>query len=72
MAAALFLDNSISGLGKNVQIVAKGKIPEEFGQSTEKINHKIEPKKLIVSFNWRKMQWIKFLTVWKVSILILL
>jgi len=54
LAAALFLEDTTGALGKNVQIVAKGNIPEGFGQIIKKINNKIEPKKLVVSFNWRK------------------
>ena len=54
LAAALFLESAMSSLGKNVQIVAKGNLPEGLGEWHEKINNKIEPKKLIFSFNWRK------------------
>lgn len=54
LAAALFLESTMSALDKNVQIVAKGDLPEGFGQVTEKITNKIEPKKLAISFNWRK------------------
>ncbi len=54
LAAALFLENTLSGLGKKVQLIASGKIPDNFVQSSEKIKSRMEPKKLVVSFNWQK------------------
>jgi nanoRNase/pAp phosphatase (c-di-AMP/oligoRNAs hydrolase) len=54
LAAGLFLENTFSGLGKHIQIVARGKIPEEFGEFHEKITNKIEATKLVISFNWQK------------------
>ena len=54
LAAALFLEDTLSNLGKAVQLVASGKVADNFVQSSEKIKSKIEPKKLVVSFNWKK------------------
>jgi nanoRNase/pAp phosphatase (c-di-AMP/oligoRNAs hydrolase) len=54
LAAALFLENTLTALGKKVCVVASGKIPENFDQPSRRLKSKIEPKKLVVSFNWRK------------------
>ncbi len=53
-AAALFLQNLLSSLGKKAQLVIKGGLAEELNQHSNKISQKIEPTKLVVSFNWHK------------------
>ncbi|MEX0622150.1 MAG: hypothetical protein WD187_04165 [Candidatus Woykebacteria bacterium] len=52
--AALFFESHLATFGKNVQIVAGAKLPEDFRQFETKVKYKIEPKKLVVSLNWRK------------------
>ena len=54
LAAAVFLENLLSVSGKKVQVIAKGKLPDKLSHLSEKISKKIEPKKLVVSFNWHK------------------
>lgn len=53
-AAALYLQNLLSSLGKKVQIVVRGELVASLRQYTDKISAKIEPAKLVVSFNWHK------------------
>jgi nanoRNase/pAp phosphatase (c-di-AMP/oligoRNAs hydrolase) len=54
LAAALFLKNTLTALGKKIQIVAEGEIPSTFKHLSTELVTKIEPKKLVVSFNWHK------------------
>lgn len=54
LAAALFLENILRALGKNVQVVAKGDLPENFDPSPVKIKDRVDLRKLVVSFNWHK------------------
>ncbi|OGY25487.1 MAG: hypothetical protein A2Z11_03605 [Candidatus Woykebacteria bacterium RBG_16_43_9] len=54
LAAALYFENLLSSLIKNVQVVTKSQLPEGLGHLANKISKKIEPSKLIVSFNWHK------------------
>lgn len=54
LGAAFFLEKTFSSLGKNIQIVAKGRLPADYSHLSGKIKEKIEPKKLVVSFNYRK------------------
>lgn len=53
-AAALFLQNLLSSLGKKTQIVLKGNLADKLNQYSNKISRKMEPSKLVVSFNWHK------------------
>ena len=54
LAAGLCLEETFLAVGKNVQIFASGVIPEVLKNYSEKINNRLEVKKLVVSFNWRK------------------
>ena len=54
LAAALSIEESLATLGKSVQFCATGKIPEVFQDFSAKITDKVEIKKLVVTFNWRK------------------
>ena len=56
LAAGLFFEESLTALGKMVQIYYCGEIPEVLNNFAAKINNKIEVKKLVVSFNWRQGQ----------------
>ena len=53
-AAALYLQNLLFSLGKKVKIVIRGGLAERLSQHRDKISAKIEPEKLVVSFNWHK------------------
>lgn len=53
-AAALYLQNLLSSLGKKAQIVVRGELAESLREHADKISRKIEPAKLVVSFNWHK------------------
>lgn len=54
VSAALFFENFLSTKGKKIQIVAKSKLPENLSYLGDKITDKIEPPKLVVSFNWHE------------------
>jgi len=54
VAVALFFENFLSTKGKKMQIVAKSKLPENLSYLKDKITDKIEPPKLVVSFNWHE------------------
>jgi nanoRNase/pAp phosphatase (c-di-AMP/oligoRNAs hydrolase) len=54
LAAALFLEDTLTSRGRKVQIVSRNEIPKEFRHLSERIKNKIEPKKVVVSFNWHR------------------
>jgi len=54
LAASLFIEETLRSLNKDVHIVFKGELPDGFNNYSERITSKIEPRKLIVSFNWHK------------------
>lgn len=53
-AGALYLQNLLFSLGKKAKIVIRGVLAESLIQHRDKISEKIEPAKLVVSFNWHK------------------
>lgn len=54
-AAALFLEDNFAALGKEARIVASGTLPEVFQGSSKKVVDKIPTRKLVISFDWKKV-----------------
>ena len=54
LGAGLFLERTLTSLGKNVQIVVKGTVPEIYSNQVTNLGKKIEAKKLVIAFNWRE------------------
>ncbi|OGY24153.1 MAG: hypothetical protein A2172_01250 [Candidatus Woykebacteria bacterium RBG_13_40_15] len=55
LAAAIFLEENLSGENKSLEVVASGNIPDSFKSFSEKISNKASAKKLVISFNWKEL-----------------
>jgi nanoRNase/pAp phosphatase (c-di-AMP/oligoRNAs hydrolase) len=55
LAAAIFLEENLSGENKSLEVIASGDIPENLKSFSEKISNKATTKKLVISFNWKEL-----------------
>lgn len=56
LTAALFFEGVLAAKGKKAQIVSKQTLPENLSNQKDKFVSKIEPPKLLISFNWHRNQ----------------